>query len=112
MALASHLIPADTAVTLDGLLRERVKRTPDLVAYREYNEQHGNWRDYTWAQIDHQVGRWQTALVRMLLRECRLAAAPKGNGRLTQGHPAPLQRPMRAERCQPNIRSICIPDLS
>ena len=57
-----HLIPVEAAVTLDGLFRERVKRTPDLVAYREYNEQHKNWRDYSWAQIDHQVARWQAAL--------------------------------------------------
>src|SRR5262249_55878933 len=62
MALASHLIPADVAVTLDGLLRERVKRTPELVAYREHIEPHNNWREYTWAQIDRQVGRWQAAL--------------------------------------------------
>jgi len=62
--LASHLIPAEAAVTLDGLFRERVKRTPDLVAYRAYNEQHNNWRDYTWAQIDRQVARWQAALER------------------------------------------------
>ena len=61
---AMHLIPAAAAVTLDGLFRERVKRTPDLVAYRDYNEQHGNWRDYTWAQIDHQVARWQAALAK------------------------------------------------
>ena len=58
----SHLIPAEAAVTLDGLFRERAKRTPDLVACREYNEQHKNWRDYTWAQIDRQVARWQAAL--------------------------------------------------
>ncbi len=58
----SHLIPLEAAVTLDGLFRERVKRTPDLVAYRAYNEPHKNWRDYTWAQIDHQVARWQAAL--------------------------------------------------
>jgi len=62
MALASHVIPADDAVTLDGLFRERVKRTPDLVAYREYVESHNNWRAYTWAQIDRQVARWQAAL--------------------------------------------------
>jgi long-chain acyl-CoA synthetase len=60
--LASHLIPVDAAVTLDGLFRERVKRTPDLVAYRAYNEAHNNWRDYTWEQINHQVARWQAAL--------------------------------------------------
>ena len=59
---ASHVIPVETAVTLDGLFRERVRRTPDLVAYRAYNEQHNNWRDYTWAQINHQVARWQAAL--------------------------------------------------
>ena len=59
-----HLIPVAAAVTLDGLFRERVKRTPDLVAYRAHNEQHNNWRDYTWAQINHQVARWQAALER------------------------------------------------
>jgi long-chain acyl-CoA synthetase len=60
--VAGHLIPADAAVALDGLFRERVKRTPDTVAYRAYNEEHANWRDYTWAQINHQVARWQAAL--------------------------------------------------
>ena len=57
-----HVISVEAAGTLDGLLRERVKRTPDAVAYRDYNAQHANWRDYTWAQIDHQVTRWQAAL--------------------------------------------------
>ncbi|HXF65887.1 MAG TPA: long-chain fatty acid--CoA ligase [Burkholderiales bacterium] len=61
---ASHLIPVEAAVTLDGLFRERVRRTPELVAYRAYNEPHRNWRDYTWAQIDRQVARWQAALER------------------------------------------------
>ncbi len=60
----SHLIPVETAVTLDGLFRERVKLTPDLVAYRAHNEQHNNWREYTWAQVNHQVARWQAALER------------------------------------------------
>jgi len=57
-----HVISVEAAGTLDGLFRERVKRTPDRVAYRDYNQQHANWRDYTWAQIDHQVARWQAAL--------------------------------------------------
>ncbi|HSD99576.1 MAG TPA: long-chain fatty acid--CoA ligase, partial [Burkholderiales bacterium] len=77
---ASHLIPVEAAITLDGLFRERVKRTPDNVAYRAFNESHNNWRDYTWAQIDHQVARWQAALekdgikagdrVAVMLRNC------------------------------------------
>lgn len=58
----SHVIPMAAAGTLDGLFRERVKRTPDIIAYKAYNEQHGNWRDYTWAQIDRQIARWQAAL--------------------------------------------------
>jgi long-chain acyl-CoA synthetase len=63
-ATAGTEISSVDAVTLDGLLRERVKRTPDAIAYRDYNQQHANWREYTWAQIDRQVARWQSALER------------------------------------------------
>ena len=35
---------------------------PTAVAYREFNQQHANWRDYTWEQMDYQVSRWQAAL--------------------------------------------------
>lgn len=58
----SHVIPMAAAGTLDGLFRERVKRTPDLTACKAWNEQHGEWHDYTWAQMDRQIARWQTAL--------------------------------------------------
>ncbi|MBX3661904.1 MAG: long-chain fatty acid--CoA ligase [Burkholderiales bacterium] len=61
---APHVIPMSEAVTLDGLFRLRVRRTPDLVAYKAYNDQHGEWRDYTWAQMDRQIARWQAALER------------------------------------------------
>lgn len=76
----SHVIPMAAAGTLDALFRERVRRTPELIAYKAYNEQHGNWREYTWAQIDRQVARWQAALekdglkpgdrVAVMLRNC------------------------------------------
>ncbi len=76
----SHVIPMAAAGTLDGLFRERVRRTPDLIAYKAYNEQHGNWREYTWAQMDRQIARWQAALemdglkpgdrVAVMLRNC------------------------------------------
>jgi long-chain acyl-CoA synthetase len=58
----SHIIPVEVAVTLDGLFRERVAHTPERVAQLDYNEQHRNWRSYTWEQIDRQVARWQAAL--------------------------------------------------
>lgn len=64
MPVMEHVISVEAAGTLDGLLRERVKRTPEAIAYRDFNEQHGNWRDYTWAQIYHQVARWQAALTK------------------------------------------------
>ena len=63
-----HVISVEAAGTLDGLFRERVKRTPEGIAYRDYNPQHANWRDYTWAQINHQVARWQAALEKDGLR--------------------------------------------
>ena len=61
---ADYLISVEQAVTLDGLFRERVRRTPDTVAYRDFNQQHQNWRDYNWSHIDHQVARWQAAFER------------------------------------------------
>src|SRR5262245_22394383 len=60
--ILDHVISVEAAGTLDGLFRERVSRTPDAIAYRDYNQPHANWRDYSWAQIDHQVARWQAAL--------------------------------------------------
>ena len=60
----AHVVSVEAAKTLDGLFRERAKRTPDRVAYRSFNEQHGNWRDYTWEQMNHQVARWQAAMLK------------------------------------------------
>jgi long-chain acyl-CoA synthetase len=59
-----HAVTPEDARTLDGILRERVRRSPDAVAYRDFNRQHSNWRDYTWAQVDREVARWQLALER------------------------------------------------
>ena len=63
-AATGQVITSAAAGTLDGLFRERVARSPEKVAYRDFNHPHANWRDYTWAQIDRQVARWQTALER------------------------------------------------
>src|SRR4051812_22842702 len=61
---AGHVIPVEAAVTLDGILRERVKRTPDLIAYQYYSDSDGAWREYTWAQMSGAVARWQAAFER------------------------------------------------
>ncbi len=67
-------------MTLDGLLRERVRRSPDAIAYREFNKDHRNWRDYTWAQIDRQVARWQAALANENLQSGDRVAVMVRNG--------------------------------
>lgn len=74
------LITPESAVTLDGLFRERVKRTPDSLAYREFDENRQAWRDYTWREVEREVARWRAALqkenlapgerVALMLRNC------------------------------------------
>ena len=64
MAQYADIIAPEVAVTLDGLFSERVRRSPEAVAYTEYDASTGTWRDYTWAQMDRLVGRWQAALQR------------------------------------------------
>lgn len=58
------VIPVEIAKTLDGLFRERVRRSPQLVAYRDFNIVTEKWCDYTWAEMAQGVARWQTALSR------------------------------------------------
>lgn len=60
----ADIIPVETAGTLDGLFRERVRRSPQMVAYRDYDRSSGKWRDLTWEQMDEGVARWQAALSR------------------------------------------------
>ena len=56
MTLDEDIIPAETAQTLDGLFRERVRRTPDSVAYRGFDKASGEWVDSTWRGA---VGGWR-----------------------------------------------------
>jgi len=50
------------AVTLWGLFRERVRRSPDAVAYRHFDHKTGNWHDYSWTMIAARVDRMRAAL--------------------------------------------------
>ena len=52
----------DERLTLDGLFRERVRRTPDRPAYRSYDRDGKTWRDSTWSEVARRVARWQAAL--------------------------------------------------
>jgi long-chain acyl-CoA synthetase len=60
----ADIIPVEIAGTLDGLFSERVRRSPQAVAYRDYDRIGGKWRDLTWVQMEEGIRRWQTALAR------------------------------------------------
>lgn len=64
MAPGADLIPAEEARTLPGLLLERVRRTPDGVAYVQHDPASDRWTETTWQDAAAQVGRWQAALER------------------------------------------------
>lgn len=48
--------------SLAALFRERIRRSPDAVAYRYFDA--GAWTDISWRDMGARVGRWQTALRR------------------------------------------------
>ncbi|MFT5540756.1 MAG: long-chain acyl-CoA synthetase [Alphaproteobacteria bacterium] len=62
MTKATDLIALDETRTLDGLFRERVRRTPEAPAYRAFNLATDAWEGITWATAVHEVARWQAAL--------------------------------------------------
>ena len=59
-----HLITPEKAVTLHGIFLERVKLTPDSIAYRYFHVQQNVWLSLTWSQVRGEVARWQAALLR------------------------------------------------
>lgn len=60
--LTLDAISLDEAGTLHGLLRQRATRTPDAIAYRQFDRQREQWRDYTWSEVQALAARWQAAL--------------------------------------------------
>ncbi|KTG17638.1 MULTISPECIES: long-chain fatty acid--CoA ligase [unclassified Guyparkeria] len=61
---ADHRVTPAQAVNLSGLFFERVARTPDAIAYRQYDPGCQDWIDTTWGDMAHEVGRIQAAMVR------------------------------------------------
>ncbi|MEJ2346738.1 MAG: long-chain fatty acid--CoA ligase [Gammaproteobacteria bacterium] len=59
---SEDVITAEGAGTLDGLFRERVRRSPDHVAYRSFDRVTGKWVDWSWADMARQVHVWRAAL--------------------------------------------------
>ena len=55
-------ISQDIAVTISGLFRERVKRSPAAIAYRYFDPENALWKDSTWQEMGIEVARWRAAL--------------------------------------------------
>ena len=56
------IITVQDAQTLPALFRERVKRTPQNIAYHYFDKEDNLWQTLTWAKMSAQVARWQAAL--------------------------------------------------
>jgi long-chain acyl-CoA synthetase len=71
----NDVITPEQAGTLHGLFVERVRRTPDKVAYRYFQQNVRTtfgpapvWRDITWREMLGEVARWQAALAELRLQ--------------------------------------------
>lgn len=62
--MPDSVISIAEAGTLHGLFLERVKRSPDAVAYRFYDAINQVWADHTWREMGREVRRCQAALAR------------------------------------------------
>jgi len=60
--LTEDIISTEIAGTLDGLMMQRIKRTPDKIAYRSFDADSKSWRDTCWKEVGEHIARWRTAL--------------------------------------------------
>lgn len=60
--MKTDLIDPDAVETLCALFAERVRRSPDALAYRHYDAGAGAWRDLSWSDMATRVRRWQAAM--------------------------------------------------
>ena len=63
MNKSTDIIPLDQASTLAAAFRERVKRSPDQIAYIQFDGKSQDWVETTWGEMGQHVARWQAALL-------------------------------------------------
>ncbi len=57
-----NLINVETAITLDGLFRERVRRSPERTAYQFHDVERNHWQSISWKITEQNVNSWRRAL--------------------------------------------------
>jgi long-chain acyl-CoA synthetase len=63
--VSSHredIIYTEEAKTLHGLFHVRVKRSPDKIAYTQFNRTTQNWDEFSWREMADSIARWQAVL--------------------------------------------------
>ena len=60
--MTEDIISTEIAGTLDGLMVERVRRTPDITAYRNFDADTKTWRDTSWGDVGQEISRWHAAM--------------------------------------------------
>lgn len=60
----STLILPEQVDNLSGLFYERVRRSPQSLAYRYFEPRTKQWQESSWAQVAEEVARWQSSLQR------------------------------------------------
>ena len=58
---SKNFISESEAQNLNNLLCRRAERSPDAVAYRQYDQRRDEWASYTWSQVMQRVDQWREA---------------------------------------------------
>ncbi|MCB1876620.1 MAG: long-chain fatty acid--CoA ligase [Chromatiales bacterium] len=60
----TDVISPAMAPTLDRMFVERIRRSPDTVAYISHHKDAGGWVETSWQDMGRRIGRWQVSLAR------------------------------------------------
>ena len=82
MPQTTDIIDPETAATIAGLFRERVRRTPHSSAYQSYSAEKQKFETITWKEMSALAARWQAAFEREGLQPGDRVRPPKGAPRL------------------------------
>ena len=55
----ADMIGIEDADTIPALFAERVRRTPDRIAYRQFEPANERWQSYSWQDMATRVARWR-----------------------------------------------------
>ncbi|MDH5778852.1 MAG: AMP-binding protein, partial [Gammaproteobacteria bacterium] len=55
-------ITAEEAVSLPGLFYKRAQRSPNSIAYRQFDSKQSAWVDLSWKDMATEIARWKAAL--------------------------------------------------